>query len=46
MTADLVLDGDVRGIDIAPLAVTRFEGGTPLWEPLTAYAGTHGRPNA
>ena len=46
VTADLVLDGRVTGIDIAPLAVTRFQGGTPLWEPLTAYAGAHGRPNA
>lgn len=46
VVADLVLDGRVGGIDIAPLAMTRFKDGTPLWEPLTAYAGTLGRPNA
>jgi hypothetical protein len=26
--------------------MTRFKDGTPLWEPLTAYAATLGRPNA
>ena len=43
VTADYLLDGRVTGIDIAPLAMSRFRDGTPLWEPLTAYAGTLGR---
>ena len=46
ITADLVLDGRVTGIDIEQLSLTRFRDGTSLWEPLTAYAGTHGRPPA
>jgi sarcosine oxidase subunit beta len=46
VVADLVLDGRAGGIDIAPLAMTRFKDGTPLWEPLTAYAATLGRPSA
>jgi sarcosine oxidase subunit beta len=46
IVADLVLDGRAGGIDIAPLAMTRFKDGTPLWEPLTAYAGTLGRPSS
>ena len=44
--ADLVLDGRVAGLDIAPLALTRFREGTPLWEPLTEYASALGRPSA
>jgi sarcosine oxidase, subunit beta len=46
VTAELVLDGAARGIDIVPLALTRFRDGTSLWEPLTAYAGSHVRSNA
>jgi sarcosine oxidase subunit beta len=38
--AELILDGRTTGIDIAPLAVTRFATGALLREPLTAHAGT------
>ena len=46
ITADLVLDGRVTDIDIAPLSLPRFRDGTSLYEPLTAYSGTHGPPPA
>jgi sarcosine oxidase subunit beta len=45
IVADLLLDGTASGIDIAPLSLTRFRVGTSLFEPLTAFAGTH-RPTA
>jgi len=44
--AELVLDGSVSGLDISALALTRFRDGSPLWEPLTAYAGSHVRSNS
>jgi sarcosine oxidase, subunit beta len=38
--AELILDGQVSGLDIAPLSITRFREGRLLSEPLTAHAGT------
>jgi sarcosine oxidase, subunit beta len=38
--AELVRDGHVTGLDIAPLSITRFRTGALLQEPLTAHAGT------
>jgi glycine/D-amino acid oxidase-like deaminating enzyme len=38
--AELVLDGQVRDLDIAPLSITRFQSGNLLAEPLTAHAGS------
>ncbi|MBM4420131.1 MAG: FAD-binding oxidoreductase [Chloroflexi bacterium] len=40
LMAELILDGHATGIDIAPLAVTRFAKGELLREPLTAHAGS------
>lgn len=38
--AELILDGQVQGLDIAPLSITRFRTGQLLSEPLTAHAGS------
>ena len=38
--AELILDGSVRDLDIAPLSITRFRSGQLLSEPLTAHAGS------
>jgi sarcosine oxidase subunit beta len=38
--AELILDGRVRNLDIAPLSITRFRSGELLAEPLTAHAGS------
>jgi sarcosine oxidase subunit beta len=42
LVAELVLDGQTTGIDIAPLGLDRFARGAMLREPLTAHAGTIG----
>jgi sarcosine oxidase subunit beta len=42
LVADLILDGRTTGIDISPLHISRFEGGSPLKESLTAHAGALG----
>lgn len=38
--AELIVDGRVSGLDIAPLSITRFSSGALLREPLTAHSGT------
>ena len=38
--AELILDGRVSDLDIAPLSITRFKSGQMLAEPLTAHAGS------
>jgi sarcosine oxidase subunit beta len=38
--AELILDGHVSDLDIAPLSITRFQSGNLLAEPLTAHAGS------
>jgi sarcosine oxidase subunit beta len=38
--AELILEGQVAGLDIAPLSITRFRTGQLLSEPLTAHAGS------
>jgi sarcosine oxidase subunit beta len=42
LMAELLLDGQASGIDIAPLSIDRFRTGALLHEPLTAHAGTIG----
>jgi sarcosine oxidase subunit beta len=42
LLAELLLDGRTTGIDIEPLAISRFAEGRLLHEPLTAHAGTIG----
>ena len=38
--SELIVDGHVSGLDIAPLSIDRFRTGKLLREPLTAHAGT------
>jgi len=38
--SELILDGHVSGLDVAPLSITRFRSGALLSEPLTAHAGS------
>ncbi len=40
VVAELILDGVVKDLDIAPLSITRFRTGALLSEPLTAHAGS------
>jgi len=40
VVSELILDGGVSGLDIAPLSIERFRTGHLLSEPLTAHAGT------
>src|SRR5262249_23190960 len=40
LLAELVLDGQVSGLDITPLSIPRSRTGQLLSEPLTAHAGT------